>query len=116
MLIAFQSEAAAVALSKEREEKLLEQVNDLLKQSDCPAPIRATAKEVREKLTSGTSTPEERHEAAKRLAQQIDAFVLAFAKARPERPAPPFRGALPVPDDTPWAQPAGSKREKRGET
>lgn len=95
-------QAVAVVLSKEREEKLLEQVNDLLKQSDCPAAIRATAKEVREKLTNDTSTPEERHEAAKRLADQINAFVVEYAKARPERSGPP-RGALPVPDDTPWA-------------
>ena len=98
-------QTVAVVLTKEREEKLLVQVNDLLKQSDCPASIRSTAKEVREKLTNGTSTPEERHEAAKRLAKQIDAFVLEFAKARPG-PSPASRsGALPVPDDTPWAPP-----------
>ena len=92
-----------MVLTKDQEEKLLAQVDDLLQQRDCPRNIRDTALEVRAKLTSQAATPEERHEVAKRLAKQIDAFVLAFAKARPERePAAP-RSALPTPDDTPFA-------------
>ncbi len=96
-------------LSKKQEEGLLEQVNDLLKQRDCPSGIRRIATEVREKLTSPTATPEQRHEAGKRLVEEIAAFAVQLANARPERGPPPRRGALPVPDDTPWAPPRPRK-------
>ncbi len=86
-------------------ERALRSIATIVKSRATPSDIKGLAKHTREVLLDPESTDDEKDAALRQLKQRIDRFLLAYAKERPPSRGGLERGALPVPDDTPWAVP-----------
>ena len=94
-------------LSVEQVRQLIPQIQTVIKERGTPDQIRVTAKKALAVLMDKDSSGQEKYAAVQPLVEQINRFVLQYALDRPGPPSyfglwPP-KGALPVPDDTPWA-------------